>query len=102
MKVESKPYHDARPSFAETLTLPPLPGSVAYNWQNPTLDEAFEQNPKAMREIARSSQDMPVLPPFTPPGQKAAKGARTKTSSTVTSQEESPMETDAPKQLKYW
>ncbi len=39
---------------------------------------------------------MCVPPPFTPLGQKAGEGARTKASLTVTSQEESLMETDAP------
>ncbi len=77
-------------------------GSVAYNLQNPSLDEALEQNTKAKREIAKSSQDnlaayagntaelpdMSVPPPFTPPGHNAGEGARTKTSSTMTSQEE--------------
>ncbi len=86
-----------------------MPGTVAYNLLNPSLNEALEQNPKAKREIARSSQDnlaacagniaelpdMSVPPPFTPLGQKAGEGARTKASSTVTSQEESQMETGA-------
>ncbi len=40
---------------------------------------------------------MSVPPPFTPPGQKVGEGDRTKTCSTVTSQEESRMETGAPK-----
>ncbi len=40
---------------------------------------------------------MSVPPLFTPLGQKAGEGARTKTSSTVTSQEQSLMETDSPK-----
>ncbi len=84
----------------ETLTPHQLLGSVAYILQTPTPDEAFEQNPGAKREIARSSQDnlaacagntaelpnMYVPPPFTPPGQKTGEGARTKTSSTLTSQ----------------
>ncbi len=69
----------------------------------------MEQNPREKREIARSSQynlaactgntaelpDMYVLPPFTSIDQKVGEGARTKTSSTVTSQGESLMETDA-------
>ncbi len=98
----------------ETLTQPPLQGSVTYNLQNPSLDEALEQNPKAKWEIARSSQDnlavcggntayLPdrfVPPPFTPLCQKAGKGDRIKTSSTVTSQQESSMETDAPKAIE--
>ncbi len=112
--VESRPYDDdssdARPSFAETLTPPPLQGTVAFNLLNPSPDEALQQNPRAKREIARSSQDnlvacagntaelpdMSVPPPFTPSGQKPGEGARTKASSTVKSQEESQMETDAP------
>ncbi len=69
----------------------------------------MQQNPKARREIAKSSQDNLVVcagntakpldrsvpPPFIPLGQKVGEGARNKASSTVTSLEESPMETDA-------
>ncbi len=44
--------------------------------------------------------DMSVPPPFKPLGQKASEGARAKASSTVTSQEESSMETDALKVTK--
>ncbi len=83
--------------------------------QNPTLEEALEQNPRAKRDIARSSQDnlaacagntaelpdMSVPPPFTPLCQKVGEGARNKISCTVTTQVESPMETDNLVQLKY-
>ncbi len=76
-----------------------MPGTVAYILQNPIAEEALEQNPRAKREIARSSHDnvaacagntaelpdMSVPPPFTPPGQKAGEGARTRINLTVTS-----------------
>ncbi len=103
-----------RPSFVETLQLPPLLDTVAYNLIHPSLHDALEQNPRARRKIARYSQDnlvasagnnaelpdMFVPPPFTPLGQKAGEGARTKASLTVTAQVETPMETDAPQATK--
>ncbi len=78
--------------------------------QNPTPKEALKQKPRAKREIAISSHDnladytgntaelpdMSLPPLFIPPGKKAGERARTKTSLTMTTQGESPMETDAP------
>ncbi len=48
---------DDRQLFAEVLTPPPMIGSAAYNQVNPTLGDALLQNPSALREISRSSQD---------------------------------------------
>ncbi len=94
----------------EAVKPPPAPGTDAFNKLNSSLDEALAQNPRARRDIARSSDDnlvactvntaepsdMPVPPPFTPPGKKAGEGAQTKTSSTVMRTEETAKETDAP------
>ncbi len=66
---------------------PPLPSTAAFNKANPS--EALEQNQKARREIARSSQDnlkactdvsvqledMFIPSPFKPPGKKGGEGA---------------------------
>ncbi len=118
-KVVTRPYNDdssdSRASFAEVvkpsfveMDKSPLPGTAAFNKANPSPSEALEQNQKAKREIARSSQDnlkactdlsvrledMFVPPPFKPPGKKGGEGAIRKSSSTVVRTETS-METDA-------
>ncbi len=85
---------------------------MAYNLFNPTLNESLDQNQKAGKEIARSSQDnlvavagntalatdMSVPPPFVPPGSNVGVGARSKNSLTVTrpTMEETDIETDDP------
>ncbi len=89
-KVATRPYDDdssdSRASFAEVVK-PPMPGTAAFNKANPSPSEALEQNLKAKREIARSSQDnlkactevsvqledLFVPPPFKPPGKKVRK-----------------------------
>ncbi len=59
-KVTSRPYDDdssdSRATFAEVL-IQPLPGTATFNKANPSLSEALEQNQRAKREIAKSSQD---------------------------------------------
>ncbi len=112
--VESRPYDDessdSRPSFMEAVNQPHAPWTDAFNKVNASLYEALAQNPRALRKIARSPKDklaacagntaepsdMPVPLPFTPLGQKASEGAKTKTSLTVMGNEETEMETDAP------
>ncbi len=95
------------PSFVEVVK-PPLSGTAAFNKANPSPSEVLEQNQKAKKEIARSSQDnlkvctdmsvqledMFVPLPFKPPGKKGGEGAIRKSSSTVVRTETS-METDA-------
>ncbi len=96
-----------KPSFVEVVK-PPLPGTAAVNKANQSSSKALEQNQKAKREIARSSQDnlkactdvsvlledMFIPLPFKPPGKKGGEGAIRKSSSTVVRTETS-METDA-------
>ncbi len=83
---------------------------------NPSLGEALEQNTSARRKISQSSQDnlaavtgntapipeMPVPPPFIPTCVMVGVEARNKSSSTVTAttQQDTPMETDASKALE--
>ncbi len=90
------------------MVKPPLPGTAAFNKANPSPSETLEQNQKAKREIARSSQDnlkactevlvqledLFVPQPFKPLGKKEGEGAIRKSSSTVVRTETS-METDA-------
>ncbi len=90
------------------MVIQPLPGTATFNKANPSPSEALEQNQRAKREIAKSSQDnlkactdllvrqddMVVPPPFKPPGKKEGEGAIPKSSSMVARNETS-METDA-------